>query len=353
MRDLSFTKLTEPSHYYSVPAPQNFNATIAYVLGQSCNLTYKQYKRYPKPLSSSGSLSPGITYSMIGDPFTTSEPIGTGTVARQSVDYRKVPIGFAMECKSSTTSFNVIALRGTENRDEWLKDVEAYPTEFLVGNNGGKGYTKELLYGSLGTVHAGFYNVYTQGTDGTLPEPSKIFGKDTYQFSRPSGSIASYIKEVMSNASFNSALPLYVTGHSLGAALAVLCAMDVGTNFPNAFPSGQLNMYNLAGPLVAAGVAINGITFPGLGPPSKFVENYNKAVHTSYRIVNAADIVPILPPASTTVGHTTLSFEHVTSNNITFCAQTESVVGNHSCTDTYVPYLEQLSNNFNGKKSKT
>jgi hypothetical protein len=31
--------------------------------------------------------------------------------------------------------------------------------------------------------------------------------------------------------------------------------MDIGTNFPNGFPAGGLAMYNLAGPLVAAGLS--------------------------------------------------------------------------------------------------
>ncbi len=70
--------------------------------------------------------------------------------------------------------------------------------------------------------------------------------------------------------------------------------------------------------------------------PEDFVSNYDKAVPNSYRIVNACDLVPILPPGtkfSFKVGGFTFAggYAHVAANNeIAFLSQTGSIGGNHS-----------------------
>lgn len=343
MSDLPFAQLTEPTKYVSPDPPAKpFDAEIAYVLGQCCNLTYQQYADYPAALPASGSLETGYTYEMIGTPLMTSEPIGTSTVTGQSGYYRAAPAGFGMKCSKGSTAFNVIAIRGTRSYSEWLEDLEAIPTPFRLGDNGGAGYPETLgqVKDLYGYVHGGFFRYYTQGTNGTQPTPSTGPQKHTYQYSPRSGSIASGVQSLAKE--LDSSLPLYVTGHSLGAGAAVLCAMDVGVNFAGAAPAGSLILCSLAGPLVAAGIKVSILDVP----TTKFTDSFKTKVSSSYRIVNAADIVPISPPASLTLGPVTVSFAHIEGTVVEFCVQTASIGGNHSCADTYVHYLEQLAGGF-------
>lgn len=73
----------------------------------------------------------------------------------------------------------------------------------------------------------------------------------------------------------NPGVSVYVTGHSMGGALAVLAAYDLAVNF-----SMKVNMYNFGGPRV--------------GNPS-FCRHYDKCVPASYRVVMDGDIVPGVP----------------------------------------------------------
>ncbi|MEO0407493.1 MAG: lipase family protein [Cyanobacteria bacterium P01_A01_bin.135] len=68
-----------------------------------------------------------------------------------------------------------------------------------------------------------------------------------------------------------------VTGHSLGGALATLCAVDLQYNFPSLK---SLEAYTFGAPRVGN---------------RGFSESYNERVPRSYRFVNGMDIVPALP----------------------------------------------------------
>lgn len=67
------------------------------------------------------------------------------------------------------------------------------------------------------------------------------------------------------------------TGHSLGGALATLCAVDLQYNFS---PKITIESYTFGAPRVGN---------------SGFAESFNRRVPNSYRIVNGMDIVPALP----------------------------------------------------------
>jgi len=71
-------------------------------------------------------------------------------------------------------------------------------------------------------------------------------------------------------------LPLFITGHSLGGALATLAAIDIATNTTFASPT----VYTFGAPRVG-------------DPP--FVKAYNCTVPIHWRIQNKFDIVPHLP----------------------------------------------------------
>lgn len=67
------------------------------------------------------------------------------------------------------------------------------------------------------------------------------------------------------------------TGHSLGGALATLCALDIQYNFPDK----EVSCYTYGSPKVGN---------------SRFVESFNRRVPNTFRFVNSADSVPKLPP---------------------------------------------------------
>jgi triacylglycerol lipase len=70
---------------------------------------------------------------------------------------------------------------------------------------------------------------------------------------------------------------IYVTGHSLGGALAVLAAYDICAAIQ---PGVSIEVYTFAGPRTAA---------------PDFVGKFNTAVPMRYRIVNFMDVVPQVP----------------------------------------------------------
>lgn len=339
----AFTQLTEPQQYASpVGLPGGFDPEIALLLGNCCNLTYSQFASGSTSLTAAqiAGLWSGNSLSQL-EGFTVSEAIAAGAEIGTTGEYVTLPVGFALTGSiPGRPAMNIIALRGTRTYNEWIDDAEAIPAPWHVGTNNGNYYPLDEPF-HYGMVHGGFYNLYNQGSLGTQPTSSGIL---EYSYSRPTGSIAQQIYSLLTGGSpFDSSLPLYITGHSLGAALATLCAMDVGINMSGSFPSGQLYMYNLASPLVAAGINAYGIGVE----TSTFVSAYNAAVANSYRVVHAADLVPIMPPGCTDLGaEVELDFAHVTGNVVDFCAQTGTIGGNHACADTYVPYLQQLFNGF-------
>ncbi len=69
-----------------------------------------------------------------------------------------------------------------------------------------------------------------------------------------------------------------VAGHSLGGALAILCAVDIQYNFGNRIS--QIEVYTYGAPKVGN---------------DGFCDSFNRRVPNSYRFVNGMDIVPALP----------------------------------------------------------
>ena len=119
-------------------------------------------------------------------------------------------------------------------------------------------------------------------------------------------------------------LSLLITGHSLGAALAVLFAMDAdqSTSFRETI------MYTFAGPRTGN---------------RSFARAFNKQGCVAVRVVNVHDVVPRLPPSyiempESKVG---LRYQHV-GREFSFSVQTGSVKGNHEIA-TYIHEIRRLS----------
>lgn len=72
---------------------------------------------------------------------------------------------------------------------------------------------------------------------------------------------------------------LIVTGHSLGGALATLCALDLQFKFFSS-ASDRISLYTFGSPRVGN---------------SDFRQSFNRRVPNSYRLINGMDIVPAVP----------------------------------------------------------
>lgn len=145
-------------------------------------------------------------------------------------------MGFALRSKED--GHGVIVIRGTMTTEEWFNNMNYRLTSFLPASP------------ECGRVHQGFRDVY-KGLRGRYRELA---------------------------SQFDLAPSLYLVGHSLGAAISMLGALDLahrGWVEPE-----RIQTYLFAPPRVGD------TTFAGL---------YDQLVGTSYRIVNVCDIVPYVP----------------------------------------------------------
>lgn len=184
----------------------------ALLLMALCSQAYAQYKRPPGPI-------------MLPQPYRMID-----SIAGQAYAGVESPLGFLIVSDTET----ILAFRGTIHTDEWVSDAiarqAAYP--FAPG---------------FGRTHAGMTDVYAS------------------MRSRISGALSGIPQD----------RPLYLTGHSLGGALAVLAAADLAADGRR--------------PVVYTFGA------PRTGDP-RFACRYAQLVPESYRIANPHDLVTRLPP---------------------------------------------------------
>ncbi len=340
--------------------PPGFDSPLAYLLGLCCNAANDQYTANventainqqnpfdPTSWQIDKVLAPkpwNPDFSQIVAQGYKPNPAYSVSLSAYETDingkYVEVPAGFIVRLDSTDTnkSMIVVAFHGTQNSYELKIDNYIVPATF-----GG-------LLGNLGSVHGGFYAQYTNGTSGNAGN----------LVARADGSLAKQIYDYFSKNG-DTPLPVKVTGHSLGGALATLCALDIAYNFKPNFKS--ISMYSLASPRVAdAWSQINP------GSAGTFVSNYQQYVPDSYRIVNTLDTVPTLPYPLTPPVLTTNRCAHVLgdelailfgivnpslldlnvvsftdANTVNGADSQQECQGAHSCPAVYVPFLERLA----------
>eukprot|EP01083_Nonionella_stella_P008910 25803_1 len=141
----------------------------------------------------------------------------------------------------------VITFRGTHNYEDWVKDLEY----------------KQIPYPNVenGYVHEGFYNAYSE--------------------IQSAGLILSLQSLLSNHSNTNNIL---ITGHSMGGALAELCALDL--------------IHNKA---ISSDISIDLYTFGCPRWANKALAHYFNHldnIETNWRIVNANDPVAIVPGQS-------------------------------------------------------
>lgn len=197
-----------------------------------------------------------------------------GQTVKEAVKLRQltpVYLGFVLASKTR----NIIVFRGTQRNTEWLNNFYARQQDYH--NPGGQE--------RLGKVHRGFVANYKSIIN---PIPRDVAKQ------------------------LDPSVPCYITGHSLGSALAVLASIDLALNSPALKPQIQLYTY--------AGARVGDVTFARI---------HAELVPNHYRIVNLADIVPLLPPIQSPGG----TYVH-TGEEWSFLTQNGDFLPNH-VVDTY------------------
>jgi hypothetical protein len=140
----------------------------------------------------------------------------------------------------------VLAIRGTEDAKEWLLDFAAIPVHMS----------------GIGFVALGFLSIF-----------------NTFVFVDSTGASLS-LTDVMTKINVNTPIQsVNVNGHSLGAALSTLAAVQLATSNPAGIGA-KVTSFTFASPRV------------GL---LDFASHFNKTVKTSYRVWNSLDLVPEVP----------------------------------------------------------
>lgn len=152
--------------------------------------------------------------------------------AAGAYDQRYERFGFLIESDQCA----ILAFRGTGSAVDWVSDFIAHQTPYRPLRN-------------AGLTHKGFTDIYMSARD--------------------------QVHALLSQLPYDK--PLFITGHSLGGALATLAALDIAANTPFTSPV----VYTFGAPRV--------------GDP-QFVQTYNYIVPFHYRYQNEFDIVPHLPP---------------------------------------------------------
>ena len=141
----------------------------------------------------------------------------------------------------------VIVFRGTEGIKEWVQDAQFLATPFREVPNAGQ-------------TEDGFTEMYRSTTVGDGAGAVRLLAAlGGGLFRKPATSIT-------------------IAGHSLGGALATLCALDVAANGPDAFRSPAVYTY----------------ASPRTGDKA-FAATYSQRITNTYRYVDNVDLVPKLP----------------------------------------------------------
>lgn len=155
------------------------------------------------------------------------------TIEAKSINNEWERFGYILESPEQI----IIAFRGTSTTIDWVSDMIASQKRF--------NYIPEDTL-----THRGFTDIYASARLGIIAALSRM----------------------------STDKSLFITGHSLGAALATLCAIDMAVNTPYTSP----HLYTYGSPRV--------------GDPS-FTNVFKQYVQNTYRYANIFDIVTHAPPS--------------------------------------------------------
>lgn len=192
---------------------QELDIRTALFLAAVSGQTYNQY------INKDGLFLVPRTYSLVGE------------ITAKAYDNTEERFGFALTSERAS----VLAFRGSGSAVDWVSDFIAQQTTYRPVKNAGQ-------------THKGFTDIYMSARN----------------------QIHDLVKQLPTDK------PLFITGHSLGGALATLASIDIASN--SAFTAPIVYTYGA----------------PRVGDP-KFIRTYNALIDTHWRFQNEFDIVPHLP----------------------------------------------------------
>ncbi|MGG6237621.1 lipase family protein [Nodosilinea sp. AN01ver1] len=202
---------------------------------------------------------------------STEDVIRSGVTAAVRVGRRiEVFYGFLLESDDDS----ILVFRGTQRTAEWVGNIYAVQQPYLDPNTGE----------SLGNIHTGFRRIADSIINPLVVEA---------------------VRQI------DPSKPCYVSGHSLGAALATVLALDIALAVPKLRSSLQVYVY----------------ASPRVGNP-EFVRSYARLLPNSFRISNLADPIPTMPPTQLRA-----QFVHI-GEEWAFLSQGGDILPNH-IVDTY------------------
>ncbi|RED63952.1 lipase family protein [Cohnella lupini] len=236
-----------------------YDNRTAIFLASVCSQTYAHYN------NPDGSFVMPESYEPVADILAESL---TGVTER---------FGFIIQ----SPEYAIIAFRGTSSTTDWVSDAMASQSKYKCVKNAGQS-------------HRGISNIYYSARECVLKALREISTDKT----------------------------LYITGHSLGGALATLCALDISTN--TLF--GNPGVYTYGSPRV--------------GDPT-FAKTFNNRLRYSYRINNRFDVVTHLPPQAFKLPKRTRTYyyKHVAQSEM-LSFHNGSIPGNHVISSYYFVLAE-------------
>ncbi|MGB5634035.1 MAG: lipase family protein [Waterburya sp.] len=248
--DISASKIRQIEQLVNLKKPIiPYNRQMSKLLVRCCRLATEQYlqgvaePKYNGAIATLASYIPQLNeYQQIAAfkairQRSWLQPVLKKTFLRELIpETDLIYHGFVL--KSSMN--NIIVFRGTQEPTEWIANIDVQQLEYLDNKS------------HAGKVHQGFYSLYVNN------------------LARP-------IRQAINQLDPN--IPCYITGHSLGGAMAVLAVIDLALNFSK-FKE-QIQIYTYGAPRV--------------GDPD-FAKFYSDLIPNSYRIVNQTDSTWLLPP---------------------------------------------------------
>jgi triacylglycerol lipase len=250
------------THITSIPTtslqiPKNLDIVRAEELMQLCVYTYDQYDEYTANQNNNKTWT-------IPAPFKVEKMFYVYEKGKNNIS-KKIPFGFIAKNTSGNNKNIYICFRGTKTASEWEQDakIQLVPLVNSILNDKNNKNIK---------VHKGFQEVYTNPNDVDIDL----------------GSLQNQMRDYLKTIKTEDYNNLWVTGHSLGGAVATLAVIDIVTNTIHK----GAKMYNFASPLVGNQEFVN--FFKENIGTNQCNNNSNNST-CSWRIVNINDLVPKFP----------------------------------------------------------